>query len=47
MKILFVCHRLPYPPIRGGKIRRCSIIEHLSEAHEVGVGSLADILTYG
>ena len=42
MKILFVCHRLPYPPRRGGKIRPFNIIRHFTEAgHEVTVASLA------
>ena len=42
MKILFVCHRLPYPPNRGGKIRPFNMIKHLSEKHTVVVASLAD-----
>ena len=42
MKILFVCHRLPFPPKRGGKIRPFNIIRHLMESgHSVTVGSLA------
>ncbi len=42
MKILFVCHRVPYPPKRGGKIRPFNIIRHLgSRGHEVTVASLA------
>ncbi len=41
MKILFVCHRLPFPPKRGGKIRPFNIIRHLSERHSVTVCSLA------
>ncbi len=42
MKILFVCHRLPFPPKRGGKIRPFNIIRHLTESgHAVTVGSLA------
>ncbi len=42
MKILFVCHRLPFPPKRGGKIRPFNIIRHLKESgHHVTVGSLA------
>ena len=42
MNILFACHRLPYPPKRGGKIRPFNIIKHLSEqGHRVTVGSLA------
>lgn len=41
MKILFVCHRLPFPPKRGGKIRPFNIIRHLSRNHQVTVCSLA------
>ena len=41
MKILYVCHRFPYPPRRGGKIRPFNMIRHLSVDHEVTVASLA------
>jgi polysaccharide biosynthesis protein PslH len=41
MKILFICHRFPYPPNRGGKIRPFNIIRHLSEKHDVVVASMA------
>lgn len=41
MKILLVCHRLPYPPNRGGKIRAFNMIRHLGERHSVVVASLA------
>ncbi|MEO8038529.1 MAG: glycosyltransferase, partial [Betaproteobacteria bacterium] len=41
MKILYVCHRFPYPPKRGGKIRPFNMIRHLSERHAVTVASLA------
>jgi sugar transferase (PEP-CTERM/EpsH1 system associated) len=42
MKILFVCHRVPFPPKRGGKIRPFNIIRHLtSQGHSVTVASLA------
>lgn len=42
MKVLFVCHRVPYPPKRGGKIRPFNIIRHLHEqGHQVTVASLA------
>ncbi len=42
MRILYVCHRFPYPPKRGGKIRPFNMIRHLHEAgHEVTVCSLA------
>lgn len=41
-RILFVCHRVPFPPKRGGKIRPFNIISHLHEqGHEVTVASLA------
>jgi sugar transferase (PEP-CTERM/EpsH1 system associated) len=41
VNILFVCHRFPFPPTRGGKIRPFNIIKHLSERHRVTVASLA------
>ena len=41
MKILFLCHRLPYPPKRGGKIRPFNMIRHLGRSHEVTVATLA------
>lgn len=40
MKILYVCHRFPFPPERGGKIRPFNMIRHLSRSHEVTVASL-------
>ncbi len=40
MKILYVCHRFPFPPKRGGKIRPFNMIRHLSASHEVSVASL-------
>jgi sugar transferase (PEP-CTERM/EpsH1 system associated) len=42
MRVLFVCHRVPFPPRRGGKIRPFNIIRHLHEqGHDVTVASLA------
>jgi polysaccharide biosynthesis protein PslH len=41
MKILFICHRFPYPPNRGGKIRPFQMIRHLGRKHSVTVASLA------
>ncbi len=40
MKVLFVCHRFPYPPVRGGKIRPFNIIRHLGGYARVTVASL-------
>jgi sugar transferase (PEP-CTERM/EpsH1 system associated) len=42
MNILYLCHRFPYPPKRGGKIRPFNMIRHLSASgHRVTVCSLA------
>jgi sugar transferase (PEP-CTERM/EpsH1 system associated) len=41
VKILYVCHRFPFPPKRGGKIRPFNMIKHFFAAgHEVTVASL-------
>ena len=41
MNILYLCHRFPYPPKRGGKIRPFNMIRHLSaQGHDVTVCSL-------
>ncbi|CAN5730041.1 TIGR03087 family PEP-CTERM/XrtA system glycosyltransferase [soil metagenome] len=41
MNVLYLCHRFPYPPKRGGKIRPFNMIRHLSaQGHQVTVCSL-------
>ena len=40
MKILYLCHRFPFPPKRGGKIRPFNMIRHLAREHAVTVASL-------
>jgi sugar transferase (PEP-CTERM/EpsH1 system associated) len=40
MRILYVCHRFPYPPKRGGTIRPFNMIKHLAQSHEVVVCSI-------
>lgn len=40
MKVLFACHRFPFPPARGGKIRPFNIIRHLGGYADVTVASL-------
>jgi polysaccharide biosynthesis protein PslH len=41
MRILVICHRFPFPPKRGGKIRPFNIIKHLHNSdNEVHVASL-------
>ncbi len=42
MNILYLCHRFPFPPKRGGKIRPFNMIRHLAASgHKVTVCSLA------
>jgi hypothetical protein len=41
VRILYVCHRFPFPPKRGGKIRPFNMIKHLAASHDVTVASLA------
>jgi polysaccharide biosynthesis protein PslH len=42
MNILYLCHRFPYAPKRGGKIRPFNMIRHLGDSgHQVTVCSLA------
>jgi polysaccharide biosynthesis protein PslH len=40
VRILYICHRFPFPPKRGGKIRPFNMIQHLSANHAVTVASL-------
>jgi len=42
MKLLFLCHRLPYPPYKGDKIRALNILKFLTTRHEVFLGCLVD-----
>lgn len=41
MRILFVTHRVPYPPTFGSKVRAFNMIRHLGRSHEVSVLTLA------
>lgn len=40
--ILFLCHRLPYPPDKGDKIRSCRWLRWLSERYRVHLGTFID-----
>ncbi|MBK8508745.1 MAG: TIGR03087 family PEP-CTERM/XrtA system glycosyltransferase [Candidatus Competibacteraceae bacterium] len=42
MRILFLTHRIPYPPNKGDKIRSYNILQNLTKNHEVYLGSLID-----
>jgi sugar transferase (PEP-CTERM/EpsH1 system associated) len=41
-KLLFLSHRIPYPPDKGDKIRAWHILRHLMQSHRVFVGCLID-----
>ena len=42
MKILYLAHRVPYPPNKGDKIRTFNEIRYLSQNHEIDLLALAD-----
>ncbi len=42
MKILYIAHRIPYPPNKGDKIRSFNEIKYLSQKHEIHLTCLAD-----
>jgi sugar transferase (PEP-CTERM/EpsH1 system associated) len=42
MKLLMLCHRMPYPPHKGEKIRAWNILKFLAERHDVSLVCLAD-----
>jgi sugar transferase (PEP-CTERM/EpsH1 system associated) len=42
MKVLYLCHRIPYPPNKGDKIRAFYQLKTMSARHEVHVFTLAD-----
>jgi sugar transferase (PEP-CTERM/EpsH1 system associated) len=42
MKILYLAHRIPYPPNKGDKIRSFNEIKYLSQRHEIHLACLAD-----
>lgn len=41
-KILYLCHRIPYPPNKGDKIRSFNEIRYLSQTHDVDLVTFAD-----
>lgn len=41
-RILFLAHRIPYPPNKGDKIRSWHFLEHLCSKHEVHLGCYVD-----
>lgn len=41
-KILYLVHRLPYPPNKGDKVRSYHLLKHLAARHEVFLGTFVD-----
>jgi polysaccharide biosynthesis protein PslH len=40
--LMFLCHRIPYPPDKGDKIRAWHMLSHLARTHNVHLGCLID-----
>lgn len=40
--VLFLCHRLPWPPSKGDKIRSYHVLRRLAEHHRVYLGTFVD-----
>jgi sugar transferase (PEP-CTERM/EpsH1 system associated) len=40
--LLFLAHRIPYPPNKGDKIRSFNLLKHLSRTHRVFLGTFVD-----
>lgn len=41
-KLLYLVHRLPYPPNKGDKVRSCNLLKHLAQNHQIYLGSFID-----
>jgi polysaccharide biosynthesis protein PslH len=41
-RILFLVHRLPYPPNKGDKVRSYHLLRHMAARHEVLLGTFVD-----
>lgn len=41
-KILYLCHRIPYPPNKGDKIRSFNLLKELAKTHDVYLGCFVD-----
>src|SRR5215475_5812099 len=42
LDILFLCHRIPYPPNKGDKIRSHGLLSHLAKTNRVHVACFVD-----
>ena len=41
-ELLYLVHRIPYPPNKGDKIRSYHLLQHLAQSHKVHVGAFID-----
>lgn len=41
-KLLYLVHRLPYPPNKGDKVRSYHLLKHLTQSHRVFLGTFID-----
>jgi len=41
-QILYLCHRIPFPPNKGDKIRSFNILDHLAQKHTISLSCLVD-----
>jgi polysaccharide biosynthesis protein PslH len=41
-RILYLVHRMPYPPNKGDKVRSYHLLRHLAQRHEVYLGTFID-----
>jgi len=41
-RLLYLVHRMPYPPNKGDKVRSYHLLQHLAAQHEVHVGTFVD-----
>ena len=42
MNVLYLVHRMPYPPNKGDKVRSYHLLRHLAARHRVWLGSFVD-----
>ncbi len=40
--LLFLAHRIPYPPNKGDKLRSYHVLKHLAKRYRVHVGTFVD-----
>ena len=40
--LLFLAHRVPYPPTKGDKIRSFNLLKHLGQRYQLYLGTFVD-----